>query len=67
MSDSKTRCILRRTNEPVRPQQGLHIGTWVAGARLRSPDLAFPTADRVALHGSRLADHRAPEEHRDLR
>ena len=36
------------TNRCAR-KQGLHIGTWVAGARLPPPDLAFPTADVVAL------------------
>jgi CxxC-x17-CxxC domain-containing protein len=36
-----------RTGAPRR--QGLHIGTWVAGARLPPPDLAFPTADVAAL------------------
>jgi CxxC-x17-CxxC domain-containing protein len=50
MSDFRSRCILRRTNEPVRPaDRDSDIGTWVAGARLLSPDLAFPTADAVAL------------------
>ena len=50
MSDFRSRCILRRTNEPVRPaDRDSDIGTWVAGARLLSPDLAFPTANAVAL------------------
>jgi CxxC-x17-CxxC domain-containing protein len=50
MSVFRSRCILRRTNEPVRPaDRDSDIGTWVAGARLLSPDLAFPTADAVAL------------------
>jgi len=50
MSDSKPRCILRRTTNRCAPQTGTpNIGTWVAGARLLSPDLAFPTADAVAL------------------
>jgi CxxC-x17-CxxC domain-containing protein len=50
MSVFRRRCILRRTNEPVRlADRDSDIGTWVAGARLLSPDLAFPTADAVAL------------------
>ena len=57
MSDSKVRCILRPKYETGAPRrQGLHIGTWVAGARQRSPDLAFPTADMVALRWTRPAD-----------
>src|SRR3954452_803652 len=48
MATSGLRCLIRRpvvscaaqTNRCA-PQQGLHIGTWVAGARLLAPDLAL--------------------------
>jgi len=47
-----------RTGAPRR--QGLHIGTWVAGARLLPPDLAFPTVDPAALRRRIKPNHRAP-------
>ena len=49
------------------PQQGLHIGTWVAGARLFAPDLALSRLPMRSPSAGAPRDQRAPEEHRDLR
>ena len=68
MSDFRSRCILRRTNEPVRPaDRDSDIGTWVARGPASLARPRFPDCRCGRPPQAHPADHRVPEEQRDLR
>ena len=66
MSGSSTRCILRRYSTGAPRKQGLRLGTWVSAGPASFARPRSPSADEAASE-AHPADHRVPEEHRDLR